>query len=130
MAKAGSILLVEDDDVDILSITRALKELQVPQEIVIRTNGNQALSYLYDTPSLPQLVLLDLNMPLMNGFEFLYELRKEDHLRDLPVVVLSTSGSKEDIDTSFQLGVEQYFVKPIGYREYLNIFSQLSNYWQ
>lgn len=126
-----SILLVEDDEVDIMIIRRALKELKIDHEVMYCGDGEEALKYLrgcIDKP--PFLILLDLNMPKMNGFEFLRVVKDEEHLKRIPVIVLTTSRSRENITECFALGAAGYVVKPVSYEKFVEALSTLEAYWK
>ena len=124
------ILLVEDDQVDMMRVTRALKDIHVTNQIVHRENGEDALNYLRDENSdKPCLILLDLNMPIMNGIEFLQTVKKDERLRGIPVVVLTTSDDQQDKLDSFNLGVAGYVAKPVDYRQFVEVMRSIDAYW-
>lgn len=113
-----NVLVVEDNDVDVEHIARCLARSELPNEVYHALDGEEALTQLRGTTEAgpldrPYLVVLDLNMPRMNGLEFLEELRSEPELADTPVLVLTTSDSEEDIRQSMQLGAVGYLTKPI-----------------
>lgn len=124
------ILLVEDDHVDILTIKRALKEIQVTNPVVTKENGEEALAYLRDAGSQqPCIILLDLNMPIMNGIEFLQEAKADQGLKAIPVIVLTTSEEQQDKVNSFNLGVAGYMAKPVDYRRFVEMMRSIDLYW-
>jgi len=124
------ILLVEDDHVDILTIKRALKEIAVSNPVVTRENGEDALAYLRDPASeRPCIVLLDLNMPIMNGIEFLHQAKGDEQLKAIPVIVLTTSEEQQDKVNSFNLGVAGYMAKPVDYRRFVEMMRSIDRYW-
>ncbi len=124
------ILLVEDDDVDVMTIERALKEIKVPNPVVRRENGEQALAYLADPDSeRPCIILLDLNMPIMNGIEFLEQAKRDARIRAIPVIVLTTSEEQQDKVSSFSLGVAGYMAKPVEYRRFVEMMRSIDLYW-
>ena len=124
------ILLVEDDQVDMMRVTRALKDVHVTNQIVHRENGEDALNYLRDEKSeKPCLILLDLNMSIMNGIDFLRVVKKDGRLRGIPVVVLTTSDDQQDKLDSFNLGVAGYVAKPVDYRQFVEIMRSIDTYW-
>ena len=124
------ILLVEDDQVDMMRVTRALKDIHVTNQIVHRENGEDALNYLRDEKSeKPCLILLDLNMPIMNGIEFLQAVKKDERLRGIPVVVLTTSDDQQDKLDSFNLGAAGYMAKPVDYRQFVEVMRSIDAYW-
>jgi CheY-like chemotaxis protein len=119
MSDSKPILLVEDDFVDTMAVKRVLKELNTANDLVCTLNGEDALAYLRDQNSkVPCLILLDLNMPKMNGIEFLRVIKRDDRLKGIPVVVLTTSNDEQDMKRSFELGAAAYIVKAFGYREF------------
>jgi CheY-like chemotaxis protein len=124
------ILLVEDDHVDIMTIRRALKEIAVANPVVTVENGEMALSYLRDAASArPCIIFLDLNMPIMNGLEFLQEAKTDLALRAIPVIVLTTSEEQQDKVSSFNLGVAGYMAKPVDYRRFVEMMRSIDLYW-
>ncbi|MBI3345347.1 MAG: response regulator [Gammaproteobacteria bacterium] len=124
------ILLVEDDQVDVMTVRRALKELHVTNPLVERENGEEALAYLRDTRNAqPCIILLDLNMPIMNGIEFLQVVKNDSELKRLPVVMLTTSEEQQDKVNSFNLGVAGYMAKPVDYRQFVEVMRSINTYW-
>lgn len=124
------ILLVEDDHVDILTIKRALREIQVPNPVVTAENGEVALAHLRDPASeRPCIILLDLNMPIMNGIEFLQQAKGDRALRSIPVIVLTTSDEQQDKVSSFNLSVAGYMAKPVDYRRFVEMIRFVDAYW-
>lgn len=128
--KNSPILLVEDDQVDAMTVQRALKELKVKNSLVHMEDGEKALAYLRDTShSKPCIILLDLNMPIMNGVEFLQEAKSDDKLKGIPVVVLTTSGEQQDKVSSFNLSVAGYMTKPVDYQQFVEVIRSIDSYW-
>lgn len=123
------ILLVEDDHVDVLTTRRALKEIHVTNPLVVCENGEEALAWLRETGELPCIILLDLNMPIMNGIEFLHGVKGDERLRRIPAVVLTTSDEQEDKVRSFDLGVAGYMAKPVDYRRFVEVMRSIDLYW-
>ncbi|SEO31091.1 Response regulator receiver domain-containing protein [Nitrosospira multiformis] len=124
------ILLVEDDQVFTMAVTRAFRELQVPNQIVYRENGEEALNFLGDeNGDRPCIILLDLDMPIMNGIEFLQAVKKDERLRPIPVVVMTTSDDQQDKVNSFDLGVAGYMPKPLGYGQFVQVMRSIDTYW-
>jgi len=123
-------LLVEDDEVDAMTVQRAFKDLKVTNELVHRINGEEALKYLRAEDSqMPCVILLDLNMPKMNGIEFLKILKEDEKLKKFPVVVLTTSKEEHDIVESFELSVAGYIVKPVDYKRFVEAIRAIDLYW-
>jgi CheY-like chemotaxis protein len=134
--KQVNILLVEDDEVDVMNFKRALRKSGLGHPIYEANNGSEALKMLKGDadhpPQVPKhrlLILLDLDMPRMNGTEFLRVLREDPDLKTLPVVVLTTSDADQDLAEAFQLNVAGYIVKSRPFREFVDIISALSRYW-
>lgn len=124
------ILLVEDDQVDVMTVKRALKEVKVTNPIVNMENGEEALKYLRAPANeKPCIILLDINMPIMNGIEFLQVAKHDDQLKRIPVVVLTTSEEQRDKISSFDLGVAGYIAKPVDYRQFVEIMRTIDAYW-
>jgi CheY-like chemotaxis protein len=124
------ILLIEDDQVDMMRVTRALKEIGVTNQVVHRKNGEDALNYLRDENNDKScLILLDLNMPIMNGIEFLQAVKKDERVRRIPVVVLTTSDDPQDKLNSFNLGVAGYIPKLVDYRQFVEVMRAIDTYW-
>jgi DNA-binding response OmpR family regulator len=122
--------LVEDDEVDTMTVQRAFKDLKVTNELVHRINGEEALKYLRAEDSqMPCVVLLDLNMPKMNGVEFLKIAKNDKKLKKVPVVVLTTSKEEHDIVESFELSVAGYIVKPVDYKRFVEAIRAIDLYW-
>jgi len=124
------ILLVEDDQVDIMTIMRSLKEIHVANPVVSKENGEDALAYLQNPDNArPCIILLDLNMPIMNGIEFLKMAKQDDQLKSIPVVVLTTSEEQQDKVNSFNFGVAGYMAKPVDYRQFVEMMRSIDMYW-
>ena len=125
-----SILLVEDDIVDMMSVKRALKDIQVTNPLIHVQNGEEALEYLRNPENpRPAIILLDLNMPKMNGHEFLNIMKNDDALKRLPVIVLTTSRGELDKVQSFDLGVAGYMIKPVDFQQFVEVMRTIRLYW-
>ncbi len=130
MKSLRPILLVEDDSVDAMTVKRAFSELKVANELVRELNGEAALNYLKThLDRKPCVILLDLNMPKMNGIEFLKVAKADDELRQIPVVVLTTSKDDRDKMESFKACVAGYIVKPVDYKKFVEAMRILNLYW-
>ncbi len=124
------ILLVEDNQVDVMTVQRALKDLNVMNRLDIASDGEKALAFLRDAENeKPCVILLDLNMPRKNGIEFLREAKQDKALRRIPVVVLTTSSEDEDKVDSFDLGVAGYILKPVDYQHFVEAMKTIDMYW-
>jgi len=129
MPKSKPISLVEDDSVDVMVVKRAFKDLQITSPLVHSINGEQALEYLRsESNKKPCVILLDLNMPKMNGIEFLKVAKADEVLKKIPVVVLTTSREEQDVVESFKLGVAGYIVKPVDYKKFLEAIRIIDAY--
>jgi CheY-like chemotaxis protein len=124
------ILLLEDDTVDAMTVKRALKDIKVSNPLVRTTNGEEALAHLRDEKNeKPCVILLDLNMPKMNGIEFLKVTKNDETLKKIPAIVLTTSKDDQDWIQSFQLNVAGYIVKPIDYLKFVEAMRIINLYW-
>ncbi len=128
MRTRQSILLIEDDIVDQAMVREALKAIGASSSLTIVSDGEEALEHLR-TDERPGLILLDLNLPRMNGLEFLRELRKDARISHLPVVVLSTSAHEPDVAECFRLWVAGYMVKPMEHQEFVDQMRVILDYW-
>lgn len=126
-----NILLVEDDKVDVMNVKRAFEKNHIANPLFVAGDGLEALEKLRngEVPQGRRLVLLDLNMPKMNGIEFLYELRKDANLAATPVVVLTTSNNERDKIEAYNLNVAGYLVKPVTFGEFSELMVTLNKYW-
>lgn len=130
MRNLKPILLVEDDQIDAMTVERAFKEIKVLNPLVHTVNGESALRYLSSkTNKKPCIILLDLNMPRMNGIEFLKAREEFSELKRIPTVVLTTSKEDRDVVESFQLGVAGYMVKPVDYKKFVDVVKTIDIYW-
>jgi CheY-like chemotaxis protein len=119
MLSLRSILLVEDDCVDVMAVKRVFRDLHVTNELVHAENGEEALRYLQDPGhEAPCLILLDLNMPKMGGLEFLQIVKADPGLQVIPVIVVTTSGEDQDKTRSFESGAAAYVIKCTTYGEF------------
>ncbi|HEY7878162.1 MAG: response regulator [Gemmatimonadales bacterium] len=126
-----NILLVEDDDVDVMNVRRAFQRAHVSNPLHVASNGLEALALLRGNtiPLDRRLVLLDLNMPRMNGIEFLRAIRADEELRSLPVVVLTTSNDERDKVDAYNLNVAGYLLKPVTFADFVDLMAALNKYW-
>jgi len=130
MQNTRPILLVEDDIVDALTVKRALEDLNVTNLLVHKLNGEEALEYLRaENNGRPCVILLDLNMPKMNGFEFLKVVKADSVLKRIPVVVLTTSDEEQNVLESYDLGVAGYIVKSAIYKQFVEAMRTVNMYW-
>ena len=129
--KALNILLVEDDQVDVMNVRRAFDRNRIANPLFVASDGVEALDMLRDrrVPGGRRIVLLDLNMPRMNGIEFLRELRHDPALRLIPVVVLTTSNDERDKVEAYNLNVAGYLLKPVTFLNFVELMAALNKYW-
>lgn len=132
--KSIEILLVEDSQTDILMIREALIEAKLLNPIHVVRDGVEALDFLrqrgpYTAAPRPDLILLDLNLPRKNGREVLAEIKADDHLKAIPVVVLTTSSAEEDILRTYNLHANCYIVKPVEFGDFLEAVQTISHFW-
>lgn len=117
--KKHTILLVEDDELDVISVQRSLKNFESPYELHTAYNGKEALEMLTGNKAIatPDVILLDLNMPKMNGIEFLTSLRRNTNLKDIKVFIMTTSSDSTDRLSAEELGISGYIIKPLNYND-------------
>jgi CheY-like chemotaxis protein len=129
--KTLNLLLVDDDELDVLTVRRAARKGGVRATIYVAHDGPTALSMLHENEVPPnrRIVLLDLNMPRMNGLEFLREIRQDEDLSPTPVVVLTTSNDARDMAAAYQLHAAGYLVKPVSFRDMVEVLAALDAYW-
>jgi chemotaxis family two-component system response regulator Rcp1 len=128
------ILLVEDSENDILITKRAWKKGHIKNPLHIVNDGEEAISFLrregrHSEAPAPSLILLDLKMPRMDGFEVLSEIKKDQRTKSIPVIVLTSSNRSSDIDRAYELGCNSYIVKPVNFEKFINAIVGLSHYW-
>ena len=129
-----NILLVEDDEVDVMNVKRAFKKNNITSPLYVAPNGLEALLILrgegeIQIPKERRLILLDLNMPKMNGIEFLRELRADPEIKHIPVVVLTTSNEDRDKVEAYNLNVAGYILKPVTFSNFIEVTATLDKYW-
>lgn len=135
--KGGTILLVEDNPDDVALTERALKKARIANKVVIARDGPEALDFLFgtgayagrDTGAMPEVVLLDLKLPKMDGLEVLRRLRGDQRTRVLPVVVLTSSREDRDLTRSYELGANSYIRKPVDFKQFVKAVQELGLYW-
>ena len=130
MWKNNLILLVEDDQVDTMTVKRALKDLNIENPLHVAQDGETALDFLRNPKKeKPGLVLLDINLPKMNGLEFLRITKKTGEIKLIPVVILTSSNTEQDLLECIELGVAGYVVKPTDYQQFLDAMKTIYEYW-
>ena len=130
MKNCKPILLVEDDKVDVMTVKRAFKELNIKASLVVAGNGEEALDYLKKAETEnPCIIFLDLNMPRMGGIEFLQIIKQDECFRKIPVIVLTTSKEECDKAQAFDLSTAGYMLKPVDYEQSVEIIKMIDLYW-
>ena len=129
--KQLNILLVEDDQVDVMNVKRAFAKNRITNPLYVASNGLEALEMIRNgkVPAERRIVLLDLNMPKMNGIEFLRELRADPEQHLTPVVVLTTSNDERDKIEAYNLNVAGYLLKPVTFLNFVEVMAALNKYW-
>tara|TARA_R110001592_G_scaffold58704_3_gene177610 strand:- start:251 stop:670 length:420 start_codon:yes stop_codon:yes gene_type:complete len=125
-----SILFIEDDMIERMKFNRTVSKLDYENKIIEANNGEEALKILESTDLLPQIILLDLNMPRISGIEFLKRLKNDDRLRYIPTIVLTTSNNQKDLLECYRIGIAGYILKPLKYDDYVNKIAKLLSYWE
>lgn len=129
MKEKLKILLIEDDMIEVMKLNRTISSLHLSHAIIEANNGEEALKILEDKNKLPDIILLDLNMPKLNGIEFLSILKNDADLKYIPTVILTTSNNQKDLKECFKIGVSGYVLKPLKYEEYVSKLEKLLSYW-
>jgi CheY-like chemotaxis protein len=129
-----SILLVEDNPDDIIITKRALQKGKVKNRLYIVHDGEEALHFLkrtgpYEDAPKPALILLDLKMPKVNGFEVLEEIKQDKDLKSIPIIMLTTSAREIDIEKAYQLGCNNYIIKPVSFENFIQTVIKMKEYW-
>ena len=134
--KLGRILMVEDDPKDVELTLTALEDYNLANEVVVTRDGERALDYLYCRGEYkmrpsdnPAVLLLDLKLPKVDGLEVLKQVKSEEKLRMIPIVVLTSSKEEKDMVASYKLGVSAYVVKPVDFHEFVNAIKELGVFW-
>jgi CheY-like chemotaxis protein len=129
--KSLHILLVEDDEVDVMNVRRAFQKNHIANPLYVAANGLEGLEMLRNgaVPEGRRLVLLDLNLPKMNGIEFLRAVRADPELRSISVVVLTTSANERDKIDAYNLNVAGYLLKPVTFLSFVEVMATLNKYW-
>ena len=129
MVKKLNILLIEDDKIEVMKLNRTISTLKVDHTIIESKNGEEALEILNKKNGLPDIILLDLNMPKINGIDFLRILKNDDVLRYIPTIVLTTSNNYKDVMECYKIGIAGYVLKPLKYEDYVKKIEILLSYW-
>ena len=129
MKESLKILVIEDDAIEIMKLQRAIASIEQRHTLVEAKNGEHALDILNDKDNLPDIILLDLNMPKINGIEFLNILKNDDILKYIPTIILTTSSNQRDLLECYKIGIAGYILKPLKYEDYVMKVEKVLNYW-
>ncbi len=129
MSLSLNILLIEDDAIEVMKFNRVLKNLESNHKIVEANNGEDALIILREKAIIPDIIVLDLNMPKINGIEFLTILKNDEVLKYIPAIILTTSDNHKDLLECYKIGIAGYIIKPLKYEDYVNRITKLVDYW-
>jgi CheY-like chemotaxis protein len=129
MNKSLNILLIEDDAIEVMKFNRVLSTLNIKHKIVEANNGEEAIKILKEKETVPDIIVLDLNMPKINGIEFLRILKSDDYLKYIPAIILTTSSNHKDVLECYRIGIAGYVIKPLKYDEYVKRITKLVEYW-
>jgi CheY-like chemotaxis protein len=129
MKKDLNVLLIEDNLIEVMKMKRTISFLELEHTLSVANNGEEGLQVLEDKSKLPDLILLDLNMPKVSGIEFLSILKKNDNIKHIPTVILTTSDNQKDLEECYRLGVSGYVLKPLKYDDYVEKIRNVLSYW-
>lgn len=124
-----NILLIEDDAIEVMKFNRVLRSMNLNHKVIEAGNGEEALHILKDKNIVPDIIVLDLNMPKINGIEFLGILKADEVLKYIPAIILSTSNNHKDVMECYRIGIAGYLIKPLKYEEYTDRVKKLIEYW-
>jgi CheY-like chemotaxis protein len=129
MKRELKILLIEDDTIELMKLNRAMLSLNMNHKVTEVNNGEDALELLLNEEYYPDIILLDLNMPKINGIEFLSILKTNESLKFIPTIILTTSSNKKDLMECYNIGIAGYVQKPLKYQDYIAKINILLSYW-
>jgi CheY-like chemotaxis protein len=134
LAKPVEILLVEDNAGDVVSIEEVFEEAKIRNNLHVAEDGVEAIQYLHGEGKFsgsprPDLILLNLNLPKKDGRDVLREIKEDDNLRNIPVIVLTTSGAEKDILEAYSLHANAYIIKPLDFDQFINVVESIENFW-
>lgn len=124
-----NVLLIEDDTIETMKLQRTIAKLHLRHTIIEAKNGEDALTILKSENTIPDIILLDLNMPRMSGIEFLKILKSDDVLKYLPTIILTTSENRADLLKCYNIGIAGYIIKPLKYEDYESKLHKVLEYW-
>jgi len=126
---ALKVLMIDDDTIEIMKLNRVVSSMNLDHQITDAKNGEQALNFLDQKDGLPDIILLDLNMPKINGIELLTILKAKESLRHIPIIIVTTSSNNKDLLQCYKLGIAGYIIKPLKYKDYVNKIKKVLDYW-
>ena len=129
MFKLLNILFVEDDAIEVMMFVRVLQKIGSNHRLIEARNGEEALAVLNTKEVIPDIILLDLNMPKLNGIEFLKIVKSNELTKHIPVIIFTTSNNHRDITTCYKIGISGYIIKPLKYEDYLVLVQKTLEYW-
>lgn len=129
MKNTLNVLLIEDNMIEVMKMNRTVSLLKAKHEITEAKNAEEALAILETKENLPDIILLDLNMPKINGIEFLGILKNDPDLRHIPTIILTTSDNRKDILECYRIGISGYILKPLKYEDYVSKIEIALSYW-
>lgn len=129
MLRNLNILLIEDDAIEVMKFNRVVNSLGLNHKIIEANNGEEALTVLKEKEIIPDIILLDLNMPKINGIEFLTILKNDAVLKYIPAIILTTSNNQNDLLECYKIGVAGYLIKPLKYEAYADRIKKTLEYW-
>ena len=129
MPRSLNILLIEDDAIEVMKFNRVLTTLKMNHRIIEANNGEEALTILKEKEIIPDIIILDLNMPRINGIEFLQIVKNDDYLKYIPSIILTTSNNHKDVMECYKIGIAGYVLKPLKYEDYVDRIRKMLEYW-
>lgn len=129
MSRSLNILLIEDDAIEVMKFNRVVSTLKLNHKVIEANNGEVALEILKVKEVIPDIIVLDLNMPKISGTEFLEILKNDNYLKYIPAIVLTTSNNHADVLQCYKIGIAGYVLKPLKYDDYLNRIQKMLEYW-
>ncbi|PKH67013.1 response regulator [Flavobacterium sp. ALD4] len=129
MGRSLNILLIEDDAIEVMKFNRVLSAMNLRHKIIEANNGEEALTILKVKEITPDIIILDLNMPKINGIEFLGILKADEYLKYIPAIILTTSNNRKDVMECYRTGIAGYLLKPLKYDDYVDRIKKLIEYW-
>ena len=127
--KDGTIVVIDDNSNDQVMIKRVLEKKMGFKDIIMLNNGLEAIEYFSESPKIPKLIFLDINMPKLNGLDVLQKLREYEEFKFMPIIMLTTSNESSDIKESYKRGANSYLCKPVGFNKYSDMIMTASDYW-